>query len=155
MRSPVLQQQLHVAHEVEGRPRGGAVHQGGLPLARRQLRRYVDTVTCGASLTQRERDLAGHHDVLAVPSDHQAAGEQLVDRTGRLGTGDGALGRLHQPRGAVPLEVVDDRAGSGVELVHERGDDLGVAEVVGDRLDVAVPVAARLQPQVARERRDP
>ena len=58
--APVLEQQLDMAHQLEGRPGGGAVDQGRIALGGHERRLGVGAGTGGASVAQAESDLAGH-----------------------------------------------------------------------------------------------
>ncbi len=71
-RTPVLQQQLDVAHQLEGRAGRSAVDQALVPLGRREVGYGVGGLARGAAAAQRDRDLARDRHVTAVAG--EAAG---------------------------------------------------------------------------------
>ena len=154
-RAPVLQQQLDVPHQLEGRPGGGPVHQGRVAGRGGQRRLRVGGRPRGAAAPQADRDLPGQRDVPPVAGHQQAARQQLVDRPDVGAARRRALGGLHRAVLALALEVLEDRPRRWVDLGDEPVHRGRVGQHRGDRRHVAVPVAARREARAAGPARRP
>ena len=104
---------------------------------------------------QVQRDLAGQRDVPSVLGDQQPARQQAVDRSGLVAATHRPVGGLDGTVAALPVEVLEDRAGAVIDLGQQLRHPFRVGEDCPDRGDVGGAVAGGLQPEIARQRGHP
>ena len=125
--APVVDDQLHPAYHLEGGAGGRAVHEVGGAFGGRHLGRHVDRLARRVAATQGDLDLAGHPDQPGPAGNQQAAGEQLFGRRRRLGGRDLVSRRPGVGLARARLDVLEQGAGGGRELVEHPRRLLGGA----------------------------